>query len=54
MTIITTIYAMDFEPAKKLPVQKPAEEDSGNVPDDGREFLGIYQGHSHAGPNENR
>jgi hypothetical protein len=52
MLIITTIYAMDLEPAKTVFAQKPAKENDGNVPEDGREFLGIYQGRNHAEPDE--
>lgn len=52
MLIITTIYAMDLEPAKTVSAQKPAKDNAGNVPEDSREFLGIYQGHNQADPNE--
>ena len=45
MLIVTTIYCMEVEATKKVPAQKPTQEETD--PDaraDGREFLGIYQG----------
>lgn len=45
MLIVTTIYSMELETAKKLSAQEPAEEHAeATVPMEGREFLGIYQG----------
>jgi len=47
MLIVTTIYAMELETAKKLSAQEPEEENGYNqVPMEDREFLGIYQGTS--------
>ena len=44
MLIVTTIYCMAVERASKVSAQKPAEEKNENIGEDGREFLGIYQG----------
>jgi hypothetical protein len=44
MLIVTTIYSMELETAKKLSTEKPAEESLVQMPGDDREFLGIYQG----------
>jgi hypothetical protein len=46
MLIVTTIYSMELETAKKLSAERPAEENAVNLPGDDREFLGIYQGYS--------
>jgi hypothetical protein len=47
MLIVTTIYTMELETAKKLSVLEPEEENAQNqVPMEEREFLGIYQGTS--------
>ena len=46
MLIVTTIYSMELETAKKLSAERPAEESAVNLPGDDREFLGIYQGHN--------
>lgn len=46
MLIVTTIYSMEVETAKKLSAEQPAEESAVQMPGDDREFLGIYQGHS--------
>jgi hypothetical protein len=46
MLIVTTIYSMELETAKKLAAERPAEESVVNLPGDDREFLGIYQGTS--------
>ena len=45
MLIVTTIYTMEIETAKKLSAQEPGEGNAeAKVPMDDREFLGIYQG----------
>ena len=44
MVVVTTIYCMEIEAVKKVPAQQPTEEPNENARDDGREFLGIYQG----------
>jgi hypothetical protein len=45
MLIVTTIYSMELETAKKLSAQEPGEENvEAKVPMEDREFLGIYQG----------
>ena len=45
MLIVTTIYSMELETAKKLSAQEPGEENAeAKVPMEDREFLGIYQG----------
>jgi len=44
MLIVTTIYCMELETAKKLSSEQPSEEHAVNLPGDDREFLGIYQG----------
>jgi hypothetical protein len=47
MLIVTTIYSMELDTAKKLSALEPAEENAqSQVPMDEREFLGIYQGMS--------
>lgn len=47
MLIVTTIYSMELETAKRLSAQEPAEPDEdAKVPMENREFLGIYQGQS--------
>jgi hypothetical protein len=51
MLIVTTIYCMELETAKKLAPDQPAEEHV-NLPGDDREFLGIYQGKNRVKPNE--
>ena len=51
MLIVTTIYSMELETAKKLSQQEPAAESAVNLPGDDREFLGIYQGQSKVKPN---
>jgi hypothetical protein len=52
MLIVTTLYCMELETAKKLAAEKPAEESAVSIPLDDREFLGIYQGQSRVKPNE--
>jgi hypothetical protein len=52
MLIVTTIYSMELETAKKLSIEKPDEENAVHLPGDDREFLGIYQGHGGAKPGE--
>ena len=52
MLIVTTLYCMETETAKKLAVEKDAEESAVRLPLDDREFLGIYQGQSHLKRNE--
>jgi hypothetical protein len=53
MLIVTTIYSMELETAKKLSVLEPEEENANNqVPMDDREFLGIYQGMNRVMPGE--
>ena len=45
MLIVTTIYSMELQTAKKLSAQEPGEENvEAKVPMEDREFLGIYQG----------
>jgi hypothetical protein len=45
MLIVTTIYSMELETAKKLSAQEPGGENGeAKVPMEDREFLGIYQG----------
>jgi hypothetical protein len=45
MLIVTTIYSMELETAKRLSAQEPGEEhEEAKVPMEDREFLGIYQG----------
>jgi len=45
MLIVTTIYSMELETAKKLSAQEPGEENAeAQVSMEDREFLGIYQG----------
>ena len=45
MLIVTTIYKMELETAKKLSAQEPGGENGeAKVPMVDREFLGIYQG----------
>ena len=45
MLIVTTIYTMELETAKKLSAQEPGEGNvEAKVPMEDREFLGIYQG----------
>lgn len=45
MLIVTTIYSMELETAKKLSAQEPGAENlEATVPMQDREFLGIYQG----------
>ena len=45
MLIVTTIYSMELETAKKLSAQEPGGENAETkVPMEDREFLGIYQG----------
>jgi hypothetical protein len=45
MLIVTTIYTMELETAKKLSAQEPGGENGEEkVPMEDREFLGIYQG----------
>lgn len=52
MLIVTTIYCMEPETAKKLTSEQPNEEHTVNLPGDDREFLGIYQGKNRVKPNE--
>ena len=52
MLIVTTLYCMELETAKKLAAENPAEENATSIPLDDREFLGIYQGRSGVKPNE--
>lgn len=52
MLIVTTIYCMELETAKKLSTEQPTEEQAVNLPGDDREFLGIYQGKKGVKPNE--
>jgi len=54
MLIVTTIYTMELETAKKLAPERPAEESAINLPGDDREFLGIYQGQSRVTGTGNR
>jgi hypothetical protein len=50
MLIVTTIYSMELETAKKLSAQEPGEENvEAKVPMEDREFLGIYQGMTQTG-----
>lgn len=51
MLIVTTIYSMELETAKKLTSEQSSEEHV-NLPGDDREFLGIYQGKNRVKPNE--
>jgi hypothetical protein len=45
MLIVTTIYSMELETAKKLSAPEPGEETvEAKVSMEDREFLGIYQG----------
>ncbi len=54
MLIVTTIYSMELDTAKKLSAQEPAEQNvEPKVPMDDREFLGIYQGTKATGQREN-
>jgi hypothetical protein len=46
MLIVTTIYSMELETARKLSAEQPADESAVQLPGDDREFLGIYQGQS--------
>lgn len=52
MLIVTTIYCMELETAKKLTAEQDTEEHPVNLPGDDREFLGIYQGKNRVKPNE--
>lgn len=52
MLMVTTIYSMELETAKKLSAEQPAEESVVYLPGDDREFLGIYQGQSRVKPGE--
>lgn len=52
MLIVTTIYCMELETAKKLSAEEPSAEHAVNLPGDDREFLGIYQGKKGVKPNE--
>lgn len=52
MLIITTIYSMELETAKKLGERNDSEEQPVTLPGDNREFLGIYQGKGRVKPNE--
>ena len=52
MLIVTTIYCMELETAKKLTAEQPMEEQPVTLPGDDREFLGIYQGKNRVKPNE--
>ena len=58
MLIVTTIYCMELETAKKLGAELPGTEQPSeehavvNLPGDDREFLGIYQGKKGVKPNE--
>jgi hypothetical protein len=52
MLIVTTIYSMELETAKKLSAEEPSEESAVQLPGEDREFLGIYQGRSQVKPNE--
>lgn len=55
MLIVTTIYSMELETAKKLSKDEPAAAESAvNLPGDDREFLGIYQGQSKVAGSGNR
>ncbi len=54
MLIVTTIYSMELETAKKLSAESPAGESAVHLPGDDREFLGIYQGQSRVTGKENR
>ena len=50
MLIVTTIYSMELETAKKLSAQEPEQENAEvKVPMEDREFLGIYQGRQGSG-----
>lgn len=49
MLIVTTIYCMELETAKKVAAEEPAEE-RVSLPGDEREFLGIYQGKNRVKP----
>ncbi len=50
MLIVTTIYSMEADTAKKLSAKEPLEENAeAKVPMDDREFLGIYQGRQGSG-----
>jgi hypothetical protein len=45
MLIVTTIYSMELDTAKKLSAQEPGEAlEEAKVSMEDREFLGIYQG----------
>ena len=46
MLIVTSIYSMELETARKLSAEQPADESAVQLPGDDREFLGIYQGQS--------
>lgn len=52
MLLITTIYSMELETAKKLSEKKDVNEETVMLPGDNREFLGIYQGKGRVRPNE--
>ena len=52
MLIVTTLYCMEIETAKKLAAEKTTEESAASIPLDDREFLGIYQGRNGVRPNE--
>lgn len=52
MLIITTIYSMELETAKKLSENKDAQEQPVTLPGDDREFLGIYQGKGRVKPSD--
>lgn len=49
MLIVTTIYCMELETAKKVGAEEPVDEHV-NLPGDDREFLGIYQGKNRVKP----
>lgn len=50
MLIVTTIYSMELETAKRLSADEPAEESAeAKIPMEDREFLGIYQGRQGSG-----
>ena len=50
MLIVTTIYSMELETAKRLSADEPAEESAeAKIPMEDREFLGIYKGRQGSG-----
>lgn len=52
MLIVTTIYCMELDTAKRLTTEQLTEDHAVTLPGDDREFLGIYQGKNRVKRNE--